>query len=199
MSATISLTDSAVLTVLRTFLTGVLPTDVEVIKGQDNRAPEPEGENFVVMTPIMRARLATNQDCYADDAAWANVTTNTGANLTDQSGNPLFVTPRPPGFRNSEQATELTVQIDFHGPNGGDYAQITSTLFRDEYATLVFSNAAIGAAPLYASDIRQAPFWNGENQAEYRWSFDASIQINPIVTTSQQFADSVTLTLHEIT
>jgi hypothetical protein len=198
MSATISLTDSAVLTVLRTFLLGILPTGTPVIRGQDNRVPEPESSDFCVMTPIMRTRLATNCDRYADDASFNNIQTNTGNNLTDQSGNALFVTPQPAGFRNSEQATELTVQLDFHGPNSGDNAQIASTLFRDEYATTVFSDSGIDAAPLYSNDPRQTPFWNGENQIESRWSVDVAIQINPVVTTSQDFANGVTLTLHEI-
>lgn len=200
MSATISLTDSAVLTALRSFLLGILPAGTPVIKGQDNRVPEPAEADYCVMTPIMRVRLATNVDCYADDAAYANLTTNTGLDLTDQNGSPLFVTPRPPGFRNSMQATELTVQLDFHGPNGGDYAQIAATLFRDEYATLAFAASGIDAMPLYASDVRQMPFLNGENQIEARWSFDAVIQINPTVTVSQAFASTLgPVTLNPVT
>lgn len=191
MSATISLTTSAVLTVLRTFLLGILPTDVEVIQGQDNRVPEPSASNFVVTTPIMRARLSTTKDRYIDDAPNIDLTTNTGASLTDQNGNALFVTPRPPGYHKALQATQLTVQLDFHGPCGGDYAQIVTTLFRDEYAAIVFRESGVDAAPLYADDARQAPFLNGEQQIEYRWSVDVAIQINPTVTVPQEFASTL--------
>lgn len=51
---------------LRAFLIDVLPAGVEVIEGQDNRVPEPQGADFVVMTTIRRDRIATNQDDYQD-------------------------------------------------------------------------------------------------------------------------------------
>jgi hypothetical protein len=66
MTATVSLTDAAVFTALRSFLIGILPAGIEVIKAQDNRVPEPEGPDFVTMTPLRRPRLATNIDTSAD-------------------------------------------------------------------------------------------------------------------------------------
>lgn len=66
MSASVSLTQSATLKALRSFLLGVLPAGVQVVRGQDNRVPEPLVDNFVVMTPIRRERLATNVDSYED-------------------------------------------------------------------------------------------------------------------------------------
>jgi hypothetical protein len=59
-------TQSAALTALRSFLLAILPAGVEVIQAQGNRAPEPKVSDFVVMTPILRARLSTNVDTYAD-------------------------------------------------------------------------------------------------------------------------------------
>ena len=59
-------TQSQIQTALRSFLLNVLPAGVEVIEGQDNRVPEPQGADFVVMTPIRRTRLSTNIDQQAD-------------------------------------------------------------------------------------------------------------------------------------
>ena len=51
---------------LRSFLLYVLPPGVEVILGQINRVPEPQGSEFVVMTPWNDIRLATTLDGEAD-------------------------------------------------------------------------------------------------------------------------------------
>lgn len=59
-------TESNILTALRTFLIQILPTGTEVILAQVNRVPEPQVEDFVVMTPIRRTRLETNIDAWAD-------------------------------------------------------------------------------------------------------------------------------------
>jgi hypothetical protein len=68
MSAILSLTEVQTLTTLRSFLLSVLPSGVEVVRGQDNRVPEPAGTNYVMMTPLMRERLETNVDAYSDVA-----------------------------------------------------------------------------------------------------------------------------------
>lgn len=46
-------------------LLAILPANVEVIEGQNNDVSEPQGE-FIVMTTLLRARLGTNRDTYAD-------------------------------------------------------------------------------------------------------------------------------------
>jgi hypothetical protein len=58
---------------LRTFLLGVLPTGVAVVEGQDNRVPEPDVDDFVVMWPIQRNRLDTNNDDPQDVAFTASI------------------------------------------------------------------------------------------------------------------------------
>lgn len=90
------------------------------------------------------------------------------------------------------QPTEFTVQLDVHGSNSGNNAQVIATLFRDEYATSFFAleNAAI--IPLYADDPRQMPFINDQQQYEWRWVIEAKLQVNETVTIhNQQFADSL--------
>src|SRR5574341_1238925 len=59
-------TQSNIQAALRAFLLSVLPDGVEVVSGQGNRVPEPQGGSFVVMTPIRFKRLSTNFDTYAD-------------------------------------------------------------------------------------------------------------------------------------
>jgi len=59
---------SDVQTGLRNFLLAILSnvSPLEVVAGQNNRTPEPKSPNFVVTTPILRERLETNTDSFAD-------------------------------------------------------------------------------------------------------------------------------------
>jgi hypothetical protein len=84
MSASLSLTESQTLTALRSFLLSVLPADIEVIQGQDNRVAEPVSSDFVTMTPILRSRLSTNVDTYQDCAFTGSINGNTLA-VTEMS------------------------------------------------------------------------------------------------------------------
>ena len=77
MSVTLSITESNITTSLRSYLLSVLPSGVEVVDGQDNRVPEPEGDDFVTMTPILRERIETNVDNYADAAFTGSIAGNT--------------------------------------------------------------------------------------------------------------------------
>ena len=63
---------SAIQTVLRSFLLSILPTGVEVVTAQDNRVPEPAGD-FVTMNVIRRGRLSPNVDTYQDCAFTASI------------------------------------------------------------------------------------------------------------------------------
>src|SRR5260221_5109019 len=73
----ISPVQSDVLTSLRNFLLFVLPTNVEVVRGQDNRVAGPIGPDYVVMTPILMNRLETNVDLYADCAFVGSIAVST--------------------------------------------------------------------------------------------------------------------------
>jgi hypothetical protein len=77
MSATLSITESQTLAALRSFLLSVLPAGIEVVRGQDNLVSQPKGPSFVVMTPLMRTRLATNVDTYDDCAFTGSISGNT--------------------------------------------------------------------------------------------------------------------------
>lgn len=166
MSATLSFLESDVFNSLRALILTMVP-GIEVVRAQANRVPEPAGSDFIVMTQILRTRLATNIDVYTDHY------------------------PSSPGVGAIRQATQFDVQLDVHGPASGDSVQIISTLWRDEYTTDFFDAGTIDVQALYASAPRQVPFINAEDQYENRWTIDLSMQINQVVTVPQDFADTV--------
>ncbi|WP_196493299.1 LIC_12616 family protein [Burkholderia territorii] len=167
MSLTLSIAERDAFQALRSFLIAILPDGTEVVKNQGNRVPEPTSDDFVRMTPLFRDRIETNVTTYRDGY------------------------PSGPSVKDVLQPTKFTVQLDVHGPASGDNAQLITTLFRDEYAVDQFAAAAPGLAPLYSSEARQIPFTNGEQQIETRWTVDLVMQINPVVTVPQEFADKL--------
>ena len=195
MAATLSATESDLLTALRTFLLAYLMGSTEVIKGQVNRVAEPSNVNYVVMTPILRERLETNVSTYLDTAPFNIVSAGAGFFLATSSGAPIAVTPQPPGTRAALLATRVTIQLDIHGPLSADNAQIVATLLRDTACCDALDAIGIDAQPLYASDPRQIVFINGEAQSEYRWTIDAAFQLNAFVTIPQEFTNTVRLGL----
>lgn len=102
------------------------------------------------------------------------------------------------GTENLLQPTQITFQLDVHGPNSHDNAQIISTAFRDDFAVEAFAALNSNVYPLYADDPRQVPFINAEEQYETRYIIEALVQANQIVGIPQQFADSVSVTLVDI-
>jgi hypothetical protein len=204
MAVTVSQTEAQALAVLRTFLLSVLPAGVEVVRGQSNRVPEPAGDNYLVLWPILQARLSTNVVTYFDDPSGQRITIpgvpigTEGADTIDTESGFQITTETTsqigPGTRSAQMSTKITVQVDVHGPASGDNVQAIATLYRDEYATGLFrdnSGASLVVAPLYAADPRMVPFLNAEQQYERRWTIDLVMQVNPVITTPQQFMDVV--------
>lgn len=95
------------------------------------------------------------------------------------------------GLAEMTQHVDVAVQLDVHGPAGGDNAQIIATILRDEYACEVFEASGFDMDPLYTEDPRQIPFFNENQQAEYRWIVEARIQANQKISVGQQFAAAV--------
>lgn len=87
------------------------------------------------------------------------------------------------------QSTEITIQLDIHGSVSADNAQIITTLMRDNYAYERMQAFNTGVAPLYASEPKQIPFVNGEQQIETRWVVDCVLQANPKLDTPMQFME----------
>jgi hypothetical protein len=103
------------------------------------------------------------------------------------------------GTSQVEQTTQVTIQLDVHGPASADNAQIISTLFRDQYGTNFFEMSGFNLDALYTSDPKQMPFINGEQQFEERWTIDVMLEANAIVTIPQQFAIALgPVVLHDV-
>ena len=163
-----SVTEEQVCIALRAFLLAILPAGVEVVRGQSNRVPEPQADDYVIFWPVHRARISTNEDTW-------DITNPDPASLDHRRG------------------TRTTFQLDIHGPNGADNAQVITTLWRDDYAMSAIDNSIL--VPLYASDGQQMPFINGEKQYEDRWVVTVEMQVNPVISTPAQFADTVLPTI----
>lgn len=154
---------------LETFLTGVLPAGVPVIRGLPNRAAMPPPEpGYVVMQALFQTRLSTPVDTF--------VTGGTS----------------PPTTSSVQQSIEVPVQIDCYGPNSGSWAATISTVFADAYG---FNALGPNCEPLYANDARMAPLTNEELAYEEKWIVDAHLEWDPVATVNQQYADALSLTL----
>lgn len=94
--------------------------------------------------------------------------------------------------------TELTVQIDVHGPNSTDNTKILESLLISGYGFSQFIASGVDMQALYCHEARQVPFINAENQYEYRWTLDAVLQINPVTSTATQFFDHIALTTTDV-
>lgn len=229
---TLSITEANVFKALGDFISSVVPTGTKVVRGQQNRVPEPPDVNHVVMWPITKTRLATNVDDYTDIAFHGSISGTTlsvssviqgtvavglyldaenitqGTHITALGAHPneFVVAPSQTlissviqaGTKDHMQSTQIVIQVDVHGPASGDNAQRISTLLRDEYATESFSSSGFDISPLYSNDARQIPFTNGEQQLEEKWTIEVVLQANPIVSVPQQFFDTATVTLEDV-
>ena len=99
------------------------------------------------------------------------------------------------GQTSAMQPTEIIMQLDVHGPNSVQNAQVISTLFRDGYGVQWFTDFAPNIMVLYADDSKQVPFNNAEDQVENRWVIEAHLQANITVASPQQYADAIDVTL----
>lgn len=230
-------------TCLKASLAAVLPATLEIVQAQDNRVPEPQGSDFIVMTPMRRDRLETNVDTPFDCVFTASINAGlAGGTMTVTAmsfgtitlGNQVFGTgvaastlivsqlsgsvggtgvyavsvrqtipsqTLASGVKDLLQSTRFLVQLDVHGPNSGDNAQVVSTIFRDEYGVDLFSAQCLAlgldqsaVVPLYADDPNQVPFVNDQDQYENRWVIEAYLQANEHLTTPQQYTDTVIVT-----
>jgi len=167
MVATVSPTQSAVLTALRSFILGLI--SCEVVQGIDNNVSMPKG-GFILMAPLFNTRLSTNTHTYSD--------------------------PTPTtGIRVAAQAKKYTVQLDCYGPDAEEWADILSTMLRDEYGC-----KALGPAvqPLHADDPKMVPLVNGEQNYEQRWVVTAELQYNPTISIAQQFFDVAEVGIYSV-
>lgn len=169
------ITDDETFTALKALIHAILPAlgNDNVRQGQQNDVPMPVGPNFVILTPADRAGLATTVREYTPP--------------TD---------PIPAlGSRETTRSTRVGCFVNFYGEEATDNAQIFNQLFADLYGCDFLR--PYGVQPLSCDDGRQMPLIDSENQYVQRWMIHAYMQINPTVSTSQDFADTVELTIVE--
>lgn len=162
-----SVTETQVMQAMTSFLTTIMPSNVEIRKAQGNLTSEPRGPDFVVLTPIRRSRLGTTIDTF------------------DPTGSTNTLT----------EPMQVDMQLDFHGETSTDNATSFQIAFRDAYACDFLG--PLNVAPLYCDDGNQMPFINDQDQFEDRWVLTASMQINPALTFAQQSANTLTVGLVE--
>lgn len=92
-----------------------------------------------------------------------------------------------------EQGTKVELQIDLYGDTfGADWCAMFSTLWKTEYACDALGTTC---SPLYTDGGRQMPLVTGEEQYLERWMVRTFLQYNPTVSTPQDYADTVDITV----
>lgn len=169
MSATIDITEDAVMTGLRAFLLDMLPANTQVIAGQQNHVPLPQGR-VVVITPLMQVAM--------------DVPTTAYNRKDDRIG--------------KRQSKDWRVQLDIYGDNAADVAAMLATVLRADVSYDWFSEHGHVIRPLYAEDPRNMAFINDAMNYEARWMLEVHLQANPTTTLPQQFAESLHVGLVEV-
>lgn len=147
-----------VIDALASFLDALFPGAV-IVRAQQNRVPMPT-DPCIVLTELFQTPLQKPQERY--DLGNPNASTVTLA-----------------------LPSRLDVQIDFYGPQAGDWCQTVQVAFRTLFAADSFPS---GIAPLYTSDGVQSPLITGESQWESRWTLTVSMQYNNSVVMPQDYA-----------
>lgn len=88
----------------------------------------------------------------------------------------------------------IDIQVDFYGPDSGDWSTAVKTVYRSPYAPAQFPD---GIKPLFCSDGHQGPLINAEQQYEGRWTLTASLQYNPAVVIPSESATALTVNILE--
>lgn len=73
----ISPSQDDVYNVLTAFLTAIMPAGMPIVRGQENRVPQPRRKNQIVLWPLRLPRIMTNIDDYEDCAFTAAIADDT--------------------------------------------------------------------------------------------------------------------------
>ena len=181
MFAIITPTDDILFKVLGDFIEGLI--DCKAVQGFVNRAAMPIG-GFIAMATLRQIRLSTNTTVYSDTFVEQDVFF--GGEEVVFDGQTIAFGGTPNGTKAVAQAIEWTVQLDCYGVQSMQWANILTTLFRDEFSCSALKPYI---QPLGADDPISLPLINGEQQYEQRWVVEAKFQYNPTTIISQQFFD----------
>ena len=168
MSATIDIAADAIMKALRAFLVAMLPVDTQVVAGQQNHVPLPQGR-VVVITPLMQAAMDV------PTTAYDRVNSGIG----------------------KRQSKDWRIQLDVYGDNAADAAAMLQTVFRTDYAFDWMADG-YAIRPLYTEDPRNMAFINDAMNYESRWMLEVHLQANQTTTLPQDFAQSLHIGLVEV-
>lgn len=171
MTATVDIKELDLRIVLQAFLMDITGLSIDnVLVGQQNLTPMPLSD-CIIMTPMKQIGMSTNRVMYVDNGVYGD------------------------GLQQNQRSTQWPCQIDCYGDNAADNAAVIGTLIRSDFACEWFRQNGNKLSPLYCSDPHQTTMINGEQQYESRWTLDFVGQYNPIVSTRQDFMDSISVGL----
>jgi len=87
----------------------------------------------------------------------------------------------------------INVQIDLIGPDSGEWQSQIRGLWRTEVCTNSFPDHNI--RPLYLKNAHMNPIMQSSKQNETRWTFDAAIQYNAVITIPAQSANTLSVNI----
>lgn len=154
------MTESQALTALRALLIAAVGAGIPVVQGQDNRVPEPIEAEFIVFTPMHRAAVSSVVRVFDPITSKTTFT----------------------------QQVAILVQVSVHGDLAFDLATRAALLMSSGFATEFLAARSEPLQILEASDARQSPFLNAQQQVERMWSFDVRLQGSFSVSFDQQSA-----------
>jgi hypothetical protein len=151
--------------------------------------------------PVVGSPIQNNVTVYGEDVADNTVIVSQLSGPTGGIGTyeisvsqTVNSSPMAAGTETLLQPTGLAIQLDVHGPNSWNNANIITTIFRDEKGVLLFLEQGLVVVPLYCDDPRQTPFINEQDQIEDRFVITARFEADQKVTVSQQFTQEPVVT-----
>ncbi len=73
---TLNLTETQAFQALRSFILNTVDSTIEVVRGYQNRVGEPQGDDFIVVWPLLQTRLSTNYTTSVDNSFTGYITDN---------------------------------------------------------------------------------------------------------------------------
>lgn len=163
-------------------------------QAQVDRTPMPKGQ-FCILTPMRFIRLSTTSQ----------------KNVVQPTGNPLFgfydgytpmnVAPFANGNKNAisyGEVRQADIQVDVYGDEAGSRAIALETIFRSQYAYDTLKEIDDRIAPLYSSDVIQAPMINAEDQWQERYIITLSFQVHVTITLRQDYFDQAEISTRQV-
>jgi hypothetical protein len=165
----LDISDAEIYVALEGFFKLIVPNGTPIIRGQQNRIPEPNVPCVVMTTIGAPRRIGTNAE-------------NTEATVVDGE-----IT----GFEALVEADfEYSIQADFYSPVAESWAMAAELLWRGKIGWAFMPE---GMKPLYSEGRQQLPIVGAENQWIQRWTMTLVLDYAPTFTQATQAATVATV------